>query len=194
MKNALVIVDLQNDFCPGGALAVPEGDRIVPTVNRYIDLFRAAGLPVFATRDWHPERTIHFTDLGGKWPPHCIQGTRGAAFHPELRLPHDAIIITKGNRPNEDSYSGFEGKDKNGRNFKETLAEAGVDHLYVCGLATDYCVKQTALDAIREDFRVTLLLDAVKGVDLSEGDSERAVNELIEKGATAAIIEEVEVA
>ncbi|MFQ5441831.1 MAG: nicotinamidase, partial [Thermodesulfobacteriota bacterium] len=179
---ALVIVDVQNDFCPGGALAVPYGDSIVPIVNLYIDIFKEEDMPIYATRDYHPEKTVHFKEYGGIWPPHCIRETAGARLHPDLKLPQDAVIITKGTDPDEDSYSAFQGRDRQGRPFKEVLTAAGVKNLYVGGLATDYCVKATVLDGLREGFNAFLLVDAIKGVDLNEGDSERAVEEMKEKG------------
>jgi len=182
-KGALVIVDVQNDFCPGGALAVPYGDGIVPIVNLYIDIFKEEGLPIYATRDYHPEKTVHFKEYGGLWPPHCIKGTAGARLHPDLKLPQDVVIITKGTDPEEDSYSAFQGRDSEGRGFKEALTDAGVKELYVGGLAIDYCVKTTVLDGLKEGFKVYLLVDAVRGVDREEGDSGRAVEEMKKKGA-----------
>lgn len=189
-KSALVIADLQNDFCPGGALQVREGDKIVPIVNRYIELFMAAGLQVYVTRDWHPTETIHFKEFGGKWPPHCIQSTKGAEFHPDMNVPEDSITITKGDSADKDGYSCFDGHDDMGRSFERVLKENGIDHLYIGGLATDYCVLQTALDALKTGFKVTVLLDAVKGVDAD--DSERAINEMIDSGAGTSTIDGVE--
>ncbi|MFQ5585506.1 MAG: bifunctional nicotinamidase/pyrazinamidase [Thermodesulfobacteriota bacterium] len=192
MKNsALLIVDLQNDFCPGGALAVPEGDKVVPVLNEYISIFNEAGLPIYASRDWHPVVTKHFKEYGGLWPPHCVQGTRGAEFHPALQLPPDTIILTKGEDPDKDSYSAFQALDEGGRPFTESLLEKGVDHLYAGGLATDYCVKASVLDAIDEGFTVTLLTDAVRGVELEAGDSERALDEMTGKGALTSTIDKV---
>jgi nicotinamidase/pyrazinamidase len=190
-RKALVLVDVQNDFLPGGSLAVPEGDRIVPVLNQYVDLFHRAGLPIYATRDWHPEQTRHFKAYGGVWPPHCVQGTRGAEFHPDLKLPPETIIISKGMDPNEDSYSGFQGRTAEGRPFAEELKARGIEHLYVGGVATDYCVRHTVLDARREGFQVTVLEDAIRGVDLTPGDSERALREMVEAGATLAQWEDV---
>lgn len=191
-RSALVIVDVQNDFCPGGALPVRDGDEVVPVLNRYIDLFSASGLPIYATRDWHPTKTVHFAEFGGKWPPHCLRGTDGASFHPALGLPDGAVVVSKGEGPDEDSYSGFEGKDPGGRPLADALRDEGVGHIYVGGLATDYCVRQTVLDGMREGFAVTLLLDAIRGVDVNEGDSEKAIEEMIAAGARTAIIDEVE--
>lgn len=193
-KSCLVIVDVQNDFCPGGALPVTDGDMVVPVLNKYIERFRGAGLHIYATRDWHPEKTIHFRQYGGNWPPHCIQGTTGAKFHPGLNLPPETTVITKGDSPDEDSYSGFQGRDPEGRNLAANLRDSGIDRIYIGGLATDYCVRQTAMDGLRERFKVTVLLDAVKGVDLNEGGSKRALDEMIEEGAGTITIDELELA
>ncbi len=182
-RDALLVIDVQNDFCAGGALAVPEGDSVVPVLNRCIERFRAANLPIFATRDWHPEKTIHFTTGGGEWPPHCIQETRGAEFHPDLKLSEDVLIISCGSRPDEQGYSGFEGRDHRGVNISNLLGDRGVDRLFVGGLATDYCVKFTVLDALKQGFKVVLIADAIRGVDLKPGDSERAIEEMIRAGA-----------
>lgn len=184
-KDALVIVDVQNDFCPGGALAVERGDEVVPRLNAYIEKFTHAGLPVFATRDWHPEKTIHFSAYGGQWPPHCIQGTAGAEFRSDLRLPAGAVIVTTGAAPDEDGYSGFDGRGAGGT-LEEMLREAGVERIFVGGLATDYCVKHTVLDGLKRGFKVVWLEDASRGVDLQPGDSARAASEMIAGGAKKA--------
>ncbi len=173
-----MVVDLQNDFCPGGSLAVPGGDRIVPRVNRTIDLFVRRGLPVLASRDWHPRITKHFKEYGGAWPPHCIQGTKGARFHPDLRLPKDALILSKGIDPEQDSYSAFQAYNGRGRDLESVVHDLGIDELFLCGLATDYCVRATALDALRRGIRVRVLADAVKGVDVKPGDSKAALEEM----------------
>lgn len=191
-RSALVIVDLQNDFCPGGSLPVPDGDAIVPVVNRYLDLFRAAGVPVFFTRDWHPQKTVHFKGFGGSWPPHCVQGTEGARFHPGLKVPDDAVIMTKGESPEEDSYSGFDGHDAEGRTLEAALKWKGITHIYLGGLATDYCVRATVLDGIKKGFKVTVLLDAIKGVELKPGDSDKALEEMMARGADTSTIDEIE--
>lgn len=175
---ALLIVDVQNDFTPGGALAVPEGDVIVPVINRYIQLFRDAGCPVLASRDWHPSETHHFKEFGGLWPVHCVAGTRGAEFHPELKLPEEAIILSKGIDPAKDGYSAFEAIADDGSALDAVLKINGVTCLYICGLATDYCVKNTALDTGSYGCRIMILRDAIKGVNLSPGDSERALEEM----------------
>jgi nicotinamidase/pyrazinamidase len=182
-RDALLIVDVQNDFCPGGALPVAEGDQVVPVLNRYIGKFRTARLPILATRDWHPEKTKHFNTSGGVWPPHCIQGTKGAEFHPGLALPDSAIIISKGTAPDEDSYSGFQGRDAAGVGLADLLRQRSVERVFVGGLATDYCVQFTVLDGVKEGFKVVLLVDAMRGVDLRSGDSDQAMQKMIWAGA-----------
>jgi nicotinamidase/pyrazinamidase len=188
-RDALVLIDVQNDFCPGGALAVPDGDRVVPLLNRYIERFQAAGAPVFATRDWHPAQTKHFEAWGGAWPPHCVQETPGATFHAGLAVPADATVISKGMDPDSDAYSAFQGEDPAGMPFAAALGERGVQRLYVGGLATDYCVKATVLDALREGFEVVLLRDAVRAVDVKPGDGDRALAEMREAGARFAMLD-----
>jgi nicotinamidase/pyrazinamidase len=182
---ALVVVDVQNDFCPGGALAVAEGDQVVTPLNRYIGKFADAGLPIFATRDWHPEKTVHFKAYGGLWPAHCIQGSKGAEFRADLALPQDAVIVSAGMAPDEEGYSGFDAVDSSGVALMELLRRTNVTRIYVGGLATDYCVKQTVLDGVKRGFAVTLLEDAVRGVELAPGDSQRAIQEMLQAGADA---------
>jgi nicotinamidase/pyrazinamidase len=182
-KDALIIVDVQNDFCPGGALAVSGGDEVVPVLNRVIEKFTAAGLPIFATRDWHPEKTSHFKAYGGVWPVHCVQGTRGAEFHPGLRLDKDVIVVSAGMLPNEDGYSGFQATDPSGSRLAELLRRKSVERIFVGGLATDYCVKHTVLDGLKEGFEVLLLTDAIRGVNLKPHDGELAIAEMVSAGA-----------
>ncbi|MBX5489924.1 MAG: nicotinamidase [Chloroflexi bacterium] len=182
--SALLIVDVQNDFLPGGALGVPEGHAVIPPLNALAEQFAAAGRPVIASRDWHPAVTTHFQPQGGPWPPHCVQGTPGAAFAEALRLPPGALIVSKGMGPDEDAYSAFQARDEQGRPLAELLRERGVRHLYVGGLATDYCVQASALDALAHGFRVTVLEDAVRAVDLQPGDGARALEKLRAAGAT----------
>jgi len=182
-SDALVIIDVQNDFCPGGALPVTDGDRVVPALNRYIEKFTQEKLPIFATRDWHPEKTIHFKAYGGLWPPHCIQGSKGAEFRADLALPEEAVIVSAGMAPDEEGYSGFDGVDSSGTGLAERLRQSNVTRIYVGGLATDYCVKQTVLDGLKHGFGVTLLVDAVRGVELAPGDSQRAIEEMLRAGA-----------
>jgi nicotinamidase/pyrazinamidase len=175
---ALIIVDVQNDFCPGGALAVAGGDEVVAVLNRYSERFAAAGLPIVATRDWHPPETRHFKTYGGVWPAHCMQHTCGAAFHPGLHLSEDVLVISKGTAADDDSYSAFQGRDAAGALLGELLRGLGIGQIFVGGLATDYCVKETALDGMREGFRVVLLGDAIRAVNLNPGDSEKALTEM----------------
>jgi len=185
---ALLIVDVQNDFCPDGALPVPEGDRVVPVINRYIEQVLAAGGPIIASRDWHPPGTRHFRAAGGPWPPHCVQGTGGAAFHARLDLPTRAVIVTKGDNPRDDGYSAFDGRDPSGRPLADVLKERNVQKVLVGGLATDYCVRASTLDALRHGFRAIILLDAMRGIDLKDGDVARAIDEMIRAGARTATL------
>jgi nicotinamidase/pyrazinamidase len=186
MRNdaALLIVDVQNDFCPDGALAVPGGDRVVEPLSRTAGCFAAAGLPVLASRDWHPPVTRHFRGFGGAWPSHCVQGTPGAAFHPALRLPEGTLVISKGSDPDADAYSAFDGRSADGKTLEVLLAERQVRHLYVGGLATDYCVRSSVLDARKAGLEVTVLGDAIAGVEVAPGDSGRALEEMRRAGAT----------
>jgi nicotinamidase/pyrazinamidase len=180
---ALIIVDLQNDFCPGGALAVAGGDEIVPVINRYIGIFRERGYPIIASRDWHPSETKHFARFGGYWPEHCVQRTSGAVFRAGLLLPPHTLVFSKGMDPERDDYSALQATNEGGTPKSEFLGKEGIRELYICGLATDYCVRETALDGLRLGFSVTVLVDAVRGVDLQPGDSERALEELKAAGA-----------
>ncbi|MEW6102028.1 MAG: bifunctional nicotinamidase/pyrazinamidase [Candidatus Omnitrophota bacterium] len=182
-KKALLVVDVQNDFCPGGSLGIPEGDKIIPNVNKYIRFFAKKKLPIFASRDWHPPRTKHFQAFGGEWPAHCIQNTQGAKFHPDLKMHKNTILLYKGTGPEEDSYSVFQAKDLSGEGFLKILKRLGIQELYIAGLATDYCVRSSALDALKNSLKVKILMDAIKGVDLKAGDSERAIQEMVKKGA-----------
>jgi len=190
-NSALLIVDVQIDFCPGGALAVPEGDRVVPVINRCSKFFSGASRPVFASRDWHPSQTSHFRDFGGPWPVHCVQHSEGARFHPDLLLPTEAIIISKGMDPARDDYSAFSGTVPGGQSLPERLQSLGIGHLYVAGLATDYCVKESVLEALRLSLAVTVITDAVRGVDLEPGDSEKALAAMAAAGAVLATSDEI---
>lgn len=177
-KDALIIVDVQKDFTPGGALPVPEGDKVVPMLNRYKDLFLKAKALIYFTRDWHPQNHMSFKQQGGIWPPHCVQNTPGAQFHPDLEVPEGAEIISKGCDPNKEAYSGFQGTE-----LEDSLQRRGAERVFVGGLATDYCVKSTVLDALKLGFETFLLEDAVKGVDVHPGDSQRALEEMERAGA-----------
>lgn len=183
LKKALLIVDMQNDFCPGGALGVPGGDKIIPALNKYIAYFSKNKLPVFASRDWHPKKTVHFKKFGGVWPVHCVQNTKGAQFHPKLKLPREAVILSKGMSSQEDCYSAFQAKDENGMEFLNLLKYLGIEELYIGGLATDYCVKYSAMDALKNGFKTKILMDGIKGVNLKPDDSEQAIKEIVKLGA-----------
>ena len=183
LKKALLIVDLQNDFCPGGALGVPEGDKIIPRINQYVKYFTKKKLPIFLSRDWHPVRTMHFKDFGGVWPVHCLQNTKGSDFHLKFKVPKNAIFLYKGMDPEKDSYSVFQAEDEKGMGFAKLLGLMKITELYIGGLATDYCVKFTAFDALKQGYKVKVLIDAVKGVDLKSGDSQKAISQIVKKGA-----------
>jgi nicotinamidase/pyrazinamidase len=189
MAAALIIVDVQNDFCPGGALAVAEGDAVVPVLNQYAERAAASGMPIFASRDWHPRETSHFAAWGGPWPPHCVQGTPGAAFHPALRLPSGTVVVSKGMGTKDDGYSAMEALLPDGRTLLDTLREMGVTRVYVGGLATDYCVRATVLDALRAGISATLLTDAIRAVDVAQGDGDRAIHEMLAAGAQPATLD-----
>jgi nicotinamidase/pyrazinamidase len=195
MTNALILVDIQNDFLPGGALAVPDGNQVVPVANRMIDRFDL----VVATQDWHPanhgsfasqhnDRAVGDTiELHGlaqiMWPDHCVQDTPGAEFADRLRIDESVRIFPKGTDPKIDSYSGFfDNGRRNATGLGEALQAAGVKHVFVLGLATDYCVKFTALDGRKLGFQVTLIEDGCRGVNLSAGDVDRAIDEMKEAG------------
>ncbi len=176
--DALIAVDVQNDFLPGGSLAVARGDEVVPALNRYAALFAARGLPAIATRDWHPRNHCSFKAQGGPWPPHCVADTLGAAFAPGLELPHGTTVVSKATRIDQDAYSGFAETD-----LAELLHARGVRRVFVGGLATDYCVLNTVRDAVRLGFAVVLLCDAIRAVEARPGDGERAIAEMVALGA-----------
>ena len=176
-KQALIVVDVQNDFCPGGTLAVAQGDEVVEPLNLLIDKFLAKGTPIFKTRDWHPPTTKHFEEYGGVWPVHCVQNTKGAEFHPRLRDDPRIHIISKG-LGDTDCYSGFDETD-----LADQLRLNGVEEVFIGGLTTDYCVKTTALDALKNGFSVKVLRDAIKPVNLQPGDGDRAIEEMLAAGA-----------
>src|ERR1017187_4417045 len=166
--DALIAVDVQNDFLPGGSLAVPAGDAVVPAINRYLAAFAAYALPVFATRDWHPPNHCSFKAQGGIWPPHCVAATRGAEFARGLALPQTAVIISKAATPGADAYSGFGGTDLAAR-----LRAGRMTRLFIGGLATDYCVLNTVRDALAEGFEVLLFADAIRAVDAKRSEERR---------------------
>jgi nicotinamidase/pyrazinamidase len=177
-KAALVVVDVQRDFCPGGALAVAGGDAIVPSLNRLTSAFRKSRLPVVFTRDWHPRDHCSFKEQGGVWPRHCVARTSGARFHPKLKVPRGSIIVSKALRKDLEAYSGFQGTD-----LEKRLKLLGVKEIFVGGLATDYCVKQTALDALEAGFDVYVIADCIKGVNVKKADSSKALRLIAKRGA-----------
>jgi nicotinamidase/pyrazinamidase len=168
---ALLVVDVQNDFCTGGSLAVPGGEEVVPVINKIVDRFNI----VVASKDWHPEKTKHFT----KWPVHCVQNTLGAAFHPQLDAGKIQEVFLKGTSTEDDGYSAFEATSND---LEKYLHEHAVTDLYVCGLATDYCVLSSALDAHKKGFNVLAVEDAMRGVDVMKGDVQRAIEEMKHMG------------
>ncbi len=177
-SDALLIVDVQNDFCPGGALAVPEGDRVIPVLNRWIEAARAGGARIYASRDWHPSDHVSFSQQGGPWPAHCVHDTVGARLHARLELPDEAEVVDKGVNRRRDSYSAFHETD-----LADRLRAAGVRRVWVGGLAQDYCVLATVLDALKEGLEVHLLTAATRPVEVHPGDGRRALEKMRAAGA-----------
>lgn len=177
-SDALIVVDVQNDFLPGGNLAVPDGNAVIAPINHYIEIFHSKGLPIYATRDWHPQDHCSFKQQGGIWPPHCIAGTRGAEFSAELNLPSDTIIISKATTRDKDAYSGFESTT-----LDQQLHEKGLKRLFIGGLATDYCVLNTVKDAITYKYTVILLQDAIRPVNVHPNDGDQTIQEMRHLGA-----------
>ncbi len=174
-KDALIVVDMQRDFMPGGVLPVEEADKIIPQINEYIKLFEKASQPLFFTRDWHPKDHLSFEKNGGRWPQHCVANSEGAAFAKGLYIPSDnRFIISKGTSSDFDAYSGFQGTI-----LHDLLQERGIKRVFICGVATDFCVKHTALGAMHLGYETTLLEDAIKGVFKEE----EAKEELLDQGA-----------
>jgi nicotinamidase/pyrazinamidase len=180
--DALLLVDPQNDFCPGGSLPVPDGDAVMPVLNQWADAAHAAGVPIFISRDWHPPRTTHFTSFGGIWPPHCVMDTPGAEFHADLRIPSEATLISKGMGEAEDAYSAFQARDDSGALLGELLRRDGVHHLYVMGLATDYCVKASAIGGLDAGLKVTVVPAGMRAVNLQPHDGDTALGEMRQAG------------
>lgn len=177
-NDALLLVDIQNDFLPGGSLAIPAADRILPIVNQYLRIFSKHNRLVIATRDWHPENHCSFEQFGGIWPPHCVAGSYGAAFPSTLELPPNLQIVSKASAQNQDAYSGFEDS-----NLKNNLLEKNIKRLFVCGLATDYCVLNTVVDGIKNGFETVVLVDAIRPVNLHPGDGTKAQQSMLSHGA-----------
>jgi nicotinamidase/pyrazinamidase len=176
--DALIVVDVQRDFLPGGALGVEHGDQVIERLNGYMDAFAACGLPIVLTRDWHPADHCSFQAAGGRWPSHCVQNSPGADWPDGLRIPSTAHIISKGAQSDAEAYSGF-----SGTSLLALLRELKVKRVFVGGLATDYCVHATVIDARANAFEVVVLTDAVRAVNAQPGDDERALREMIDHGA-----------
>jgi nicotinamidase/pyrazinamidase len=176
--DVLLVTDIQNDFLPGGSLAVAGGDEVVPVLNRYIAAFQAQGLPVYATRDWHPPRHCSFSEQGGPWPVHCVADTPGAAFSAALALPPGATVISKATLPDQEAYSSFQGTELDSR-----LRAAGIRRVFIGGLTTDYCILNSVRDARKLGYDVLLLADAIRPVDVQPGDGQRAEAEMARLGA-----------
>ena len=175
--DALLIVDPQVDFLPGGSLGVPQGDAVLAPINRLIDLYRTHALPVYVSRDWHPPLHCSFADQGGPWPVHCVAGSDGARFAEALQLG-DAVVVSKATTVEVDAYSAF-----NGTGLADTLHERGIRRLVVCGLATDYCVLNTVVDGLAAGFEVLLATEAMRAVNVNTGDGERALARMLDAGA-----------
>ena len=185
-SDALILIDVQNDFLPGGNLGVSHGDEVVPVLNRYAEMFHAWKLPVFATRDWHPPNHCSFKAQGGPWPPHCVADSPGAAFATALHLPPETIVISKAERVEQDAYSGFEGTDLDAR-----LKRAGVQRVFVGGLATDYCVLNTVRDARKLGYAVFVLTDGSRAVNVQPDDGHRAEEEMRRLGAKSIALQQL---
>jgi nicotinamidase/pyrazinamidase len=181
-SDALIVVDVQNDFCPGGALPIAEGDRVVPVLNRWIEAARAGGARIVASRDWHPAGHVSFHERGGPWPAHCVQGSWGAELRSDLKLPKDFLLVSKGTLPDRDDYSDFEMTG-----LSDELRKSGIRRVWVGGLAQDVCVRATVLDALKEGFEVHLIKAATRPVNAVPGAGERALDEM---RAAGCLIEE----
>jgi len=178
IKKALIIVDMQNDFCPGGSLAVKEGDKIVSVINQYIKQFKDEDEVIVFTRDWHPADHCSFKEYGGMWPSHCVAETKGAKFHQDIYVPEKSFIVSKADTASKDAYSGFEATL-----LDSQLKKLNIEEVWVCGLATDYCVASTVMDALKLGYKVKILSDAIAAVDVSAGDGEKAIAKMVSQGA-----------
>lgn len=176
--DALIVTDIQNDFLPGGALTVPNSEPIIALINLAIETFSTAELPIFITRDWHPENHISFTERGGPWKRHCVQNTRGSEFYPKLKLPNQFELISKGTHPDLEAYSAFSGTQ-----LGERLKTLGVERIWIAGMATDYCILHTGEDALSSGYSLRVFEDAVRGIDIHSGDSKKALDRLTALGA-----------
>ena len=177
--DALLVVDVQRDFLPGGHLPVERADEVIAPLNAYLATFHARGLPIFMTRDWHPADHCSFHGAGGRWPAHCVQGTDGVRWPAALRIPNNAHVVSKGTEPGVEALSAF-----CGTSLASLLSNLHVERLFVGGLATDYCVQATVLDALAQQLRVVVLGDAIRGVNARPGDAERALEAMIKSGAS----------
>lgn len=184
-KDALIIADVQKDFLPGGALGIKNGNQIIPALNDYISIFKQANAKIIASRDWHPSNHMSFTAQGGPWPPHCVQNTEGAEFSPQLKLPANAMIISKATDPSKEAYSVFDGTG-----LTDQLKEQGITRVFIGGLATDYCVVNSVIDARKAGFETVVLLDAICGIDVTPGDIDRALETMANKGAVQVTLED----
>ena len=185
--DALIITDVQNDLLPGGRLAVRVGDAVIPVLNRYIQLFQAKELPVFASRDWHPKKHCSFKTNGGNWPEHCVANTIGAAIASDLKLPDNATILSKATENDREAYSSFDGTE-----LDEILHSKKVKRLFIGGLATDYGVIATALDGMHKGYTVCFLEDAIRAVNLDKLDGIRAERKMYTKGAHPITFEQIQ--
>jgi nicotinamidase/pyrazinamidase len=184
-EDALLVIDMQVDFLPGGKLGVAHGHAVLGPINRLLGLFDSRGLPIYASRDWHPENHCSFAARGGPWPPHCVAGTPGAAFSEQLDLPAGAVVVSKADTEDADAYSAF-----NGTTLAAQLRARGVRRVVVCGLATDYCVLNTVVDARESGFEVVIVPDAMRAVDVAPGDGERAIARMTGLGARTASVDD----
>lgn len=178
LKKALIIVDMQNDFCPGGSLAVKDGDKIISAINQYIKKFSEKNEFIVFTRDWHPANHCSFKEYGGIWPVHCVAETKGAEFHPDIYAPEKPFIVSKADTSSKDAYSGFDATS-----LDSHLKKLNIEEVWVCGLATDYCVTSTVMDALKLGYKVKLLSDAIAAVDVNKGDGEKAIAGMVSAGA-----------
>lgn len=185
-KDALIIVDVQNDFCPGGSLAVEGGDTVAESLSTIAAHFRLKGARIYATQDWHPEKHTSFKAQGGPWEPHCVQGTQGAEIHASLRLPIGTSVVRKGADLSTDAYSGFVDST-----LEAQLRRVGIERLFVGGLATEFCVLHTVLDARSRNFETHLITDAVAAMEVEKGDGEQAVKKMTDAGAKTTTMAEI---
>ncbi len=181
--DALLIVDVQNCFLPGGSLGVSGGDQVIDPLNDAIQVFSRKKLPVFFSRDWHPPKHVSFRERGGPWPDHCVQNTKGAEFSPLLRIPAGALIFSKGADPDREQYSAWPARAGDGRTLHDHLAGLGIRRMFIGGLTVEYCVLSTVRDARKNGYEIYVFLDAVRAVNANEGDDERAFSEMTSAGA-----------